>query len=284
MATVDFVYDYPYISYGENGRFQYQWSESSIWLNGCYTYPIVFNSTVPGCRHIKVNVVIENTGYSTVCNREWDFMMRKSNGQWYNIQKFTMPESGVYTVDCDVPNIDVSMFAFVPSYNPGSGYTWTSGFGVERLTITETAEVKELSIGRFQYGVFANCYGVSQTLNEVQVNIDGVLVPATEVLVNVGGTLRTLQPVYSAYHISESDSMVIYSFRPDTDGVYRIRQKDISGDHELRIYSSDFTPLYDTFFYNKSFELTAGALYYITITHYYCADKSESYLQIYKED
>ena len=46
MATVNFTYDYPYAGYGEDGRFQAQWSESRKTLNGCYTYPMVFNTAV----------------------------------------------------------------------------------------------------------------------------------------------------------------------------------------------------------------------------------------------
>ena len=52
----------------------------------------------------------------------------------------------------------------------------------------------------------------------------------------------------------------------------------------MHLYNSDFTEITDSYFYDKSFELTAGTLYYITVTHYYYADASESYLQIYKEE
>ena len=42
MANINFKYDYPYIGFGEKGRFQYQWSESRTILNRCYTYPLLF--------------------------------------------------------------------------------------------------------------------------------------------------------------------------------------------------------------------------------------------------
>ena len=76
---------------------------------------------------------------------------------------------------------------------------------------------------------------------------------------------------------------IVYGFTPSASGSYRITQKKISGDHEIRLYGSDFTPLYDGYFYNQSFDLAAGILYYITVTHYRGADTSESYLQIFKE-
>ncbi len=32
MANINFKYYYPYVGYGEKGRFQYQWSESRTTL------------------------------------------------------------------------------------------------------------------------------------------------------------------------------------------------------------------------------------------------------------
>ena len=283
MATIDFIYDYPYVGSGTHGKFQNQWAESQHKLNGSYTYPLVFNSTVTRCRHLKISIEIENTGSGTIYGINWDFMVRKSTGTWVDIEKFVLPESGLYTVDCDIDNLDITMFAFVPSANPGSSKTWDSLFRVEQLTITETLEVHSLKTGMFQYGVFVNKYGISQKLNEIYVNVGSTLIAATDVLVNINGTLNSISSVYSIHHTSESESVLLTSFTPNTSGTYKIQQKEISGDHELRLYSSDFTPLYDDYFYNQSFELIAGALYYISITHYRGADISESYLQIYKE-
>ena len=78
--------------------------------------------------------------------------------------------------------------------------------------------------------------------------------------------------------------MLIFALTPETSGKYKMQVKRLSGDHEIRLYSSDFQVLYDGYFYDSSFELTAGTLYYITLTHYYAADISDSYLQIYKEE
>ena len=73
MSNINFKYDYPYVGYGEKGRFQYQWSESRTTLNRCYTYPLLFNTAVPGCLHITMDIEIENTGSGTVLGRSWDF-------------------------------------------------------------------------------------------------------------------------------------------------------------------------------------------------------------------
>ena len=124
---------------------------------------------------------------------------------------------------------------------------------------------------------------MEQKLTEVYANIDGTLKQATDVLVNIDGTLVSLPQVQSAYLKTDTECMTVYGFTPTVSGTYRIKQKKISGDHEIRLYGSDFTPLYDGYFYDRSFDLTAGTLYYISVTHYYTADTSESYLQINKE-
>jgi len=286
MATIDFVYEYPYTGYGEEGRFQNQWSETRITRNGSYTYPMVFNNTVTGCKHLKISIEIINTGSGTIYDRSWDFFVCKSSGSWVEIETFTLPDTGLYTIDCDINNLDITKFCFVPSSDPGSSRSWDSWYAVESITLTESLELQELETGKFQYGVFANRYNsLYQNLHEVFVNIDGVLVPATNVLANVDGTLMPVRTVHSAHYTSESDSTRVFGFTPPTSGTYCIREKRVSGDHELRLYGSDFTELYDGYFYDESFELTAGTLYYISVMHYYGEEElSESYLQIYKED
>ena len=70
---------------------------------------------------------------------------------------------------------------------------------------------------------------------------------------------------------------------PTTDGNFIIKVNRKSGDHELRLYDSDFKPMTDSYFYSQSLALTAGSAFYISVTHYYNADASESTLQIFKE-
>ena len=283
MANINFRYNYPYCSHSDS-RFGTKWAESSITLNGSTTYSKVFNNTVPGCRHIKVEIEIENTGSGTVLGRSWDFKIRKSGGTWSDLEMFTMPSDGLYTVDCDVSNYNITQIACVPSSNPGSGRTWNSWFSIEQLTITESVPLEELSTGTFLYGIFPNYAGVKQQVCEVSANIGGTLQPVTDVLVNMGGTLTSIPPVHSAYLKTASESMAVYSFTPSASGTYRVCQKKLSGDHEIRLYNADFEELSDGYFYSKSVAMTAGTLYYITVTHYYKeTEESESYLQVYKE-
>ena len=78
--------------------------------------------------------------------------------------------------------------------------------------------------------------------------------------------------------------MKVYKFTPTTAGNYTIKVNRKSGDHEIRLYDSGFKPMTDSYFYSQSFALTAGSVLYISVTHYYSADASESTLQIFKEE
>lgn len=285
MATIDFTYDYPYAGNGLDGRFQAEWASSNTKVNGSYVYPMVFNETVPNCSYIKVMVEIESTGSVSLYGKKWELMVYRKGYGWRTVTEFILPDTGICTVECEVPGYDITKYVCVPSSNYGTSCTWDVWVEVEKLTITEEVELKELETGNFQYGVFVNRGGIKEQLNEVYVNVNGTLKPATEILVNTDEKIISIQPVLSAHYISDKDYTVLVPFQPEQDGVYKIKRKKISGDHELRIYNSDFSMLYEKYFYDMSFELTAGALYYISITHYYGEDEeSESYLQIYREE
>lgn len=284
MAAINFTYNYPYTYYNEEkGRFTWRWGSSRVTLNGCYTVPVVFNSSLPKCSHINFLISITNTGSGTVLGISWDAFVYRDSYGWVRIKTFTLPNDGEYTVDCDLGGYNISKLAFVPSSDPGSSRKWTPGCRINSATITETVQVNELSTGMFQYGVFVNDYGVSTELTEVYANIGGTLTRPSQILANIEGQLVPLAPVYSAYWKSERDSMNLYKFIPPEDGTYVIMNNRLSGDHEIRFYDSTYTQLYEGYFYKERFSLTGGATYYITMTHYYTADTSESYLQIYKE-
>lgn len=285
MATMEVTYDYPWPGYGEKGRFQTYWAETQSSLNGSHTYPMCFNNYVPGCKHLKIKVQITNTGSGSIYGISWDFMVHKNNGTWFDIETFTLPDTGEYTVDCDIDDLDIDMIAFVPASNPGTSRTWENWYEIQQITLTENLVIHDLQKGMFQYGVFVNYYGFSEQLNEVYANVDGNLIQATDILVNVGGNLISLPTVDSAHNYSTNDKPILYSFMPQINGKYTIRTKKISGDHELRLYDTGFNKLQDNYFYEKSVELKAGTLYFITVTHYPGEDEaSESYLQIYKEE
>ena len=76
MANINFKYDYPYIGYGEKGRFQYTWSESRTTLNRCYTYSLLFNTAVPGCSHITMDIEIIPTTEAKQPSQSTSFVLR----------------------------------------------------------------------------------------------------------------------------------------------------------------------------------------------------------------
>ena len=285
MPTIDFTYNYPYCGYGDTGRYKNHWSETRTTLNGNYTYPMLFNSTVPKVSHLVIDLEVTNTGSGTVLGISWDFKVYRSSGGWTNVKTFTLPSDGIYTLECDVPNYNITQFAFIPSSRQSSSRTWDVWYNVEEMRITETITLNELQTGTFQYGLFTNRSGIKKDLTEVYANIDGTLIQATDILVNIDGDLVPLSPVYSAHLVTESETMVLYRFEPPESGTYKIQNKRLSGDHEIRLYDSSFTQMHDGYFYTRSFDLVQGSVYYITMTHYYySSDTGESNLQVYKED
>ena len=284
MANINFKYDYPYIGYGEKGRFQYKWSESRVTLNRCYTYPLLFNTAVPGCLHITMDIEIENTGSGTVLGRLWDFYIYRQNYGWYEVCSFTLPDDGKYTIDNDISNYTITQIACVPSSNPGSSRTWSTRYNIKKLTINENITLSELDNDKYFHGVFPNNYGIEKRPSEVFVNIDGTLKKATAVYANIEGSLVSIPTLLSSEIKTDSETMNLYKFTPTTDGNYTIKVNRKSGDHEIRLYDSDFKSMTDSYFYSQSFALTAGSVFYISVTHYYSADASESTLQIFKEE
>ena len=135
MANINFKYDYPYIGYGEKDRFQYQWSESRTTLNRCYTYPLLFNTAVPGCLHITMDIEIENTGSGTVLGRSWDFYIYRQNYGWYEVCSFTLPDDGKYTIDTDI--LLYSKRGFLDTRKLGRYGTAAAGTGKERSCKTQ---------------------------------------------------------------------------------------------------------------------------------------------------
>ncbi|MDP4117573.1 MAG: hypothetical protein Q8873_00070 [Bacillota bacterium] len=223
-----------------------------------------------------------NTGSGTIYGLSWDFMVYRQSYGWTDVLTFTMPSDGKYTIDCNISNYNITQFAVVPSSNPGSSRTWSSWFGVEQLTISESLTTADMTTGEFLYGIFPNRYGITQNVSETFVNIGGVLTKAKDILVNVDGALVSLPKVYSGYFKSTSEQMKVFEFTPGSTANYMITQKTVSGDHEIRLYDSNFNQISDGYFYSQAFALTSGSLYYISVTQYYSAAASESWLQIYK--
>ena len=280
--TVNFTYDYPYLGYDEKKKYGNKWSVSQTTLNGCYTYPMLFNNMVPKCSYLKISGTITNTGSGTVLGLSWGLLAYKQSYGWETLKTFTMPSDGEFTVECTINNYNITQFACVPSSNPGSSRGWTSWFSVEKLTITESITTTDFVTTDFVSGFFLNNYGVEQKPNEVFVDVGGTLTRVRKALANIDGTLSELPMAYSSYMKTTSETMRLYEYIPKETGNYRIKVNIARGDHEARIYSSTFLQLTDGYTYDKTLEFTANTAYYITLTHYYSAEESESNLLVYR--
>ena len=283
--TINFQFNYPYLGYDEQNRrkYGYYWSESRVILNGSYTYPMIFNNAVPGVKRLKVYCEIENTGSGTVFNRSWDFMVYRENSGWVDVHTFTMPDTGIYTVDCEVPNYNITRFACVPSSNPGASRTWTSWFEVKLMTITQQLTTVDTEETQYMCGLYTKMGSLYTEPAEVYVNIGGQPIKATEVYINVDGTLKQLPHMEYGYQISTvPETMKVFEFTPSISGKYKILVDNKSGDNEIRLFNSDMLQMHDGYFYNSEFDLTAGETYYIMLMHYYYnTATSESDLKIY---
>ncbi|MBQ7038993.1 MAG: hypothetical protein IJN39_00325, partial [Clostridia bacterium] len=85
MATIDFVYDFPYTEGGKSARFGSSWQDSTVRLNSCNVHPKVFNQMVPGCKHIQPEMGVTNSSGASVTNRNWDLYILQSTGSWRKV-------------------------------------------------------------------------------------------------------------------------------------------------------------------------------------------------------
>ena len=280
--TISFTYDYPYPYYNEKCRYGIKYASSSTSLNGCNIYTVIFNNTVPRCSYFKISGTITNTGSGTVLGLNWDFFVYRQSYGWVNLKTFVMPADGIFEVESAVGSYNITNFAVAPSSNPGSSRAWGSSYSVKKLTINESITTTDFVTTDFISGFFLNDYGVEQKPNEVFVNIGETLTRVRKALVNLEGTLSELPMAYSSYFKTTSETMRLYEYIPKETGTYRIKVNRAKGDHEARIYSSAFVQLNDGYTYDETLELTANTTYYITLTHYYSAEESESNLLVYK--
>ena len=285
MANIDFTYEYPYSGFDDVGRFTHYWSETTKTFNGCFTYPILFHQTVPKVQKMTVYIEISDVDGSKILGKSWDFYVWKGNNSWVEMMTFELPENGITTFECDMKGYDVKGFACVPSSRPSIYTTWGVFHDVEKIVLTENVEVKETETGKFQYGVFANRYGLKQQLNEVFVNYYGELVPVTDVLVR-RNELESIPAVTHGHILTESECITLFEFTPEITSKYMIQLKNILGGYHLQLYDGSFNRIdKNNYFTKQSFDLTAGTLYYIAAFHQYyrMSEQCESYIQIYKE-
>ena len=232
---------------------------------------------------MQIEIEIGDKSGTSVLNRNWCLYVRLASGTWKKVTTFLLPETGEYTLDADIPNYDITMFTFVPETRL-SYASWSSWFSVAELTVTETLEVNSLTEGKYFYGIYPSMGGIKEEPVQVYFNNGGTLVQAKGVYVNVNGTLKAVSGVSSGHFSSDTDKPILCKFVPDETGTYRVFTKCVSGDHEIRLYNADFSPVRQSYFYDRSFELTQGTTYYATLTHFcYESEPSESELLILKE-
>jgi hypothetical protein len=278
---VNFQYKYPYGVWTAASRYKVDYDTTRVTLSGNYTYPLSFVATTkPYIVRAKVTISASNTSGTSILNRSW-YLYRYTTS-WATVATFTMPADGVYVWEGTI-GATVGKFAAVPTATMSSGTEWTLGLSVDEMIVQESVTTADLGSGEY-FAAFPNQSGVTQRPTKVYANIGGTLTAAKKIYANIGGALTELPPVYSGTYTSTiPDSMRLFEFTPTVSGTYRFEIYRKSGDHEARLYDSSFNKLDDGYFYNGSFALTGGSLYYIMLTHYVTnTDAADSVLIINK--
>ncbi|MCR4719711.1 MAG: hypothetical protein K5768_08805 [Firmicutes bacterium] len=282
MANMNFTYKYPYVGY-TNSKYSFGYEDDRTYINGNYTYAILFKNALSKCSQIKFTFALTAGSSSAVYGASWDFYVYSNS--WSKVASFTMPQEGQYTYEGSVPNLNVKKLLVVPSSRYSSGTTWGTSYSIEGFTVTESLEEHILKNEDYHFGVFPNCYGIEMVPRKVFANVNGTLTEVTKIYANIGNNLFEIPHAYSAHLETTSDSTTLYSFTSPETGRYTIKVDRFVGDHEIRLYAADYTPMTDSYFYNRTFEFTANTKYYITLSHYPSTSNndSKSDLLVYKE-
>lgn len=274
--SINFQYIYPYNLWDEASRYYVYYDENRTTLSGNYTYPLSFMKNYPYIVRARIVIRADNSSGTNILNRNWYFYVY--TGSWRNIATFTMPESGTngdgklygeYTWEGNI-GYTVQKIAAVPTSTLSTSTEWFLGVTIEEMTVRETVTTTDLTTNNY-FTAFPNYAGVAKRPTRIYANVGGTLTAATKVLTNIGGTLVEMPTVYSGeYTTTVPESFRLYEFTPTATGTYRILVSRKSGDHEARLYNSSFADLNNgTYFYDGSFSLTGGSVYYIMLTHYY---------------
>ena len=270
--NINFQFDYPYNVWAAESRYFGEWYSSQISLNGFNVTPFDFKkSPAPYIVDADITMYMTPTSGTNASGRSWR-LYYLVGGSWsyatFNMPSVAMNTEIAYTWTGAIGGT-VTRFAACPASSAYSHY-WTLGFGFDRLKVRENINTVDLVTTDY-FTAFPNYGGVTQRPTQVYADVGGVLTPAKKVYANIGETLIELPPAYSGAYVSTvPDSFRVYEFTPPTTGTYKIMVERKSGDHEARLYNSSFVDQNGgNYFYDASFSLTGGSVYFIMLTHYY---------------
>ena len=233
------TYKYPYIGYwNKHYKYGQQVDTISVKLNSNNTWAVVTNNPLPNVSKLKFTTKIGTQYYTGLFNREWDIYAYTTSG-WEYIRSFTMPnysdngnsaDIGRYkasiTVDIELATKKtITKMAAVPSSRMGSGAEWYADFNIEQAVITENIPDAVLSDSDHFCGITERMGDVLYDApSKVDVNIDGQLVTAKELMVNIDGELVAL-PKMQQYNFvaTKNEQSVIITFTPKRTGKHIIK-------------------------------------------------------------
>lgn len=295
---------YPYIGYwGEKYKYGQDYDDGRVYLSGNYTYPVTPNTPIPNVSKLKFYLWIRTQYYTSLFNRQW-YIYAYTNSGWEMIKSITMPTyedsgdstddqrySASITVDIELTTKKtITKMAAVPSSRMGSSATWYATFDIEEAEITENIPDAVLSDSDYFCGIQEKRYSSLYTSpRKIEANVDGVLKTATEIMVNVNGSLVAL-PKMQQYNFvaTAKEQAVVIPFTPSRSGRHTINASEqYAGSANesyayFKVYDSEMNEVTTYYTTNTSLELEAGKQYkIIAIDHPYYTDLAQRVIKVY---
>ena len=295
---------YPYIGYwGEKYKYGQDYDDSSVWLSGNYTYPVTPNTPIPNVSKLKFYLWIGTQYYTSLFNRKW-YIYAYTNSGWEMIKSITMPTyedsgdstddqrySASITVDIELATKKtITKMAAVPSSRMGSSVTWYASFDIEEAEITENIPDAVLSDSDYFCGIQEKRYSSLYTSpRKIEANVDGVLKTATEIMVNIDGSLVAL-PKMQQYNFvaTTNEQSVIITFSPKRTGKHTIdAYTQYAGSTNqsyayFKVFDSDMNEIMTYYTSSVTLELEAGKEYKMIVMDYpYYTDLAQRVIKVY---
>lgn len=286
--NIDFIMQYPYFSYTSNSKYGYMESDTQERVNSCDVWPYVFNNPIPRCQGFRVGLYVEKDPDYTryVTDRDWYIYVYRYGYGWSKAETVYVLEAEWVYADVSLPDKTITKVVATPSYTPSSYTQWFTSMTLENMRFATNLNTLDLTANGYFKNIMVNRYGIdTSSVNELSVNLNGIITKAKQVFVNTDGNLTEIPHVPSGrLQTINSEDFAVFEFIPQVSGDYTFSIKQSTGDHDGWLYDSSFNLLNETYFDTQTFTLSQGSVYYILLMQYYTnTTPADSVLQVITE-
>lgn len=295
---------YPFMGYwGDKYKYGQDYDESRVYLSGNYTYPVIPKTPIPNVSKLQFYLWIGTQYYTSLFDRNWYIYAYTSSG-WEVLKTITMPTyndsgdstdterySASITVDIELSTKKtITKMAAVPTSRMGSSVSWLVTFDIEEAEITETIPDALLYNSDYFCGLQYTQYGsLYKDPKKVEVNIDGNLITATDVMVNVNGEIVSLPKMQQYNFIATAkEQSAIITFTPNRSGKHTIdAYTQYAGSTNesyvcFKIYDMDMNEVTTYYTSSTTVTLEAGKQYLlVAFDHPYYSDLAQRVIKVY---